>query len=83
MHAPPSCLAAAGDPAFDYLARTIPQLRPPRALEGLADYLIELSSAGDKGRAGAEIAEAYARSQLKARNDKEIQVRRGRGGWMP
>ncbi|KAL4426977.1 hypothetical protein ABPG77_009538 [Micractinium sp. CCAP 211/92] len=60
-----------GAPALDYLAATFPQLRKPEAAEGLADFLVDVTTrAAEDPQTEAAFAAAYAGSQLQADNKR-------------
>lgn len=65
-------LILAGEPAIQYFQGTFPELRRLRPAEGLADFLIEVTTATE-GSPQPDFAGAYAASELAAANEKALQ----------
>ena len=62
----------AGEPAIRYFQTTFPELRRLRPAEGLADFIIEVTTIAE-GSPQPDFAGAYAASELSVRNEADLQ----------
>lgn len=62
----------AGEPAIRYFQSTFPELRRLRPAEGLADFLIEVTTIAE-GSPQPDFAGVYAASELSAQNEADLQ----------
>ncbi|KAI7843801.1 hypothetical protein COHA_002699 [Chlorella ohadii] len=64
-----------GEACSRYFAEQFPALRPMRPWEGIADYVIDVTSSKQLGeRAASEFADAYAASELCRSNEAEMEA---------
>ncbi|PRW55890.1 P-loop containing nucleoside triphosphate hydrolase [Chlorella sorokiniana] len=64
-----------GEACSRYFAEQFPALRPMRPWEGVADYIIDVTSSKHLGeRAASEFADAYAASELCRSNEAEMEA---------
>ena len=77
-HRLPNCTRSAGPPLLDYFAATFPELRRPAAAEGLADFVVDVTTRADTDpKQACRFADAYAASQLHADNEAAQEALRG------
>lgn len=71
-----------GDAVVDYFEQTFAELRHIRRAEGIADFLLDVTTrANGRAEEAALLVEGYAKSQLCAANQLVIEVREPKRGF--
>ncbi len=74
-----ACVLPAGDAALDYFRATFPLLRGPGRMEGVADFVVDVTTQAAKQQAaglegGPRFAEAYQESGLREESERQLQA---------